>query len=273
MLLFAEFTARIIVACIGLIIGLVMGLTGAGGGILAVPALVYSQGWSMQQAMPVALLAVTSGAMIGSLEGFSKGLVRYRAAIVMALAGAVPTWLGVQLAHRLSQTWLMGMFALVLLLAAARLAVQLKQDETCEDNKTALARINQQTGRFDWTPRTGALIASIGSVAGLMTGLLGVGGGFIIVPMLRQFTNLSMHGAVATSLFFISLVGSMGVGSALLHGVRLPLVLSAVFVAATIAGMMAARRLISHLPPRIVQQAFIALLCCVAFSLLWRATH
>ncbi|MBC3930825.1 sulfite exporter TauE/SafE family protein [Undibacterium sp. CY22W] len=257
----------------GLLIGLVMGLTGAGGGMLAVPALVYSQGWSMQQAMPVALLAVTTGALIGSVEGFSKGLVRYRAAIVMALAAAVPTWLGVQLAHRLSQTWLMGTFALVLLLAAARLTMQLKQDEAGADNKTALARVNQQTGRFDWTAGTGALIASIGGVAGLMTGLLGVGGGFIIVPMLRQFTNLSMHGAVATSLFFISLVGSMGVGSALMHGVQLPLVLSAVFVTATIVGMLFARRLISYLPSRIVQQGFIVLMCSVAASLLWRAAH
>lgn len=269
MLLFAEFTALIIGACIGL----VMGLTGAGGSILAVPALVYSQGWSMQQAMPVALLAVTAGAVIGSIEGFSKGLVRYRAAIVMALAGAVPTWLGVQLAHRLSQTWLMGIFALVLLLAAARLKMQLEQDEAGAEQKPTLARINQETGRFDWNAGTGALIASIGGVAGLMTGLLGVGGGFIIVPMLRQFTNLSMHGAVATSLFFISLVGSMGVGSALMHGVQLPMVLSTVFVAATICGMLLARRLIGHLPARIVQKLFIALLCLVASSLIWRVAH
>ena len=69
--------AEIVVVVIGALVGLVMGLTGAGGGILAVPALVYTQGWSMQQAMPVALLAVSCAALIGAVEGLMRKLVRY----------------------------------------------------------------------------------------------------------------------------------------------------------------------------------------------------
>ncbi|MFZ6874918.1 sulfite exporter TauE/SafE family protein [Undibacterium sp. Di27W] len=263
--------AELLVVLIGAVVGLVMGLTGAGGGILAVPALVYSQGFSMQQAMPMALLAVSSAALIGAIEGLVRKLVRYRAAILMAAAGSLPTLLGVQVAHRMSQQWLMLVFALILGVVAVRLIVQLRSPE-CDDHKrAALAHINSSTGRFDWTFKTGAVIAGIGAVSGFMTGLLGVGGGFVIVPMLRHYTNASMHVAVATSLLVVSIVGSMGVGSALLSGAHLPVLLSAIFVATTVAGMLLARRIALHLPAKKVQMIFVVMLLCVAASLIYRA--
>ena len=126
------------------------------------------------------------------------------------------------------------------------------------------------TGRFDWTFKTGAVIAGIGAVSGFLTGLLGVGGGFVIVPMLRHYTNASMHTAVGTSLLVVSIVGSMGVGSALWSGAHLPLLLTCLFVATTVAGMLLARRIAASLPARKVQMIFVALLFCVAASLLYR---
>ena len=72
---------------LGIVVGAVLGLTGAGGGILAVPALVSGMGWSMQQAAPVALIAVAGGAALGAVEGLKKGLVRYKAALVMVISG------------------------------------------------------------------------------------------------------------------------------------------------------------------------------------------
>ncbi|MCH8617750.1 sulfite exporter TauE/SafE family protein [Undibacterium sp. TS12] len=264
-------TAEIIVVMIGAIVGLVMGLTGAGGGILAVPALVYTQGWSMQQAMPVALLAVSCAAAIGAVEGLFRKLVRYRAAMLMAVAGSLPTMLGVQVAHRLSQQWLMLVFAGILCIVAVRLILQLRSPDCDDNSRAAVARINSNTGRFDWSFKTGAVIAGIGAVSGFMTGLLGVGGGFIIVPMLRHYTNASMHMAVATSLLVVSMVGSMGVGSALISGAHLPLALSALFVTTTVGGMLAARRIAARLPARQVQMIFVVALFCVAASLLFRA--
>ncbi|MFZ6723053.1 sulfite exporter TauE/SafE family protein [Undibacterium sp. Ji49W] len=262
-----------IVILIGAVVGLIMGLTGAGGGILAVPALVYAQGWSMQQAMPVALLAVSAAAAIGAIEGLYRKLVRYRAAMLMAVAGSLPTLLGVQLAHRLSQQWLMLAFALILCAVAVRLVLQLRTPDNADGPRSALAHINSSTGRFEWSFKTGAVIASIGAVSGFMTGLLGVGGGFVIVPMLRHYTNASMHVAVATSLLVVSLVGSMGVGSALLSGASLPLTLSAFFVITTVGGMVAARRIAVRLPPHQVQIIFICLLACVAASLFYRVVN
>ncbi|MFB9158825.1 TSUP family transporter, partial [Chromobacterium violaceum] len=79
---------------LGVLVGAVLGLTGAGGGILAVPALMASQGWSVPQAAPVALLAVAAGAALGAWEGWRRGEVRYRAAALMALCGLPGSALG-----------------------------------------------------------------------------------------------------------------------------------------------------------------------------------
>jgi uncharacterized membrane protein YfcA len=79
---------------LGVLVGLTMGLTGAGGGILAVPTLVVGLRWTMHQATPVALMAVALGAAVGAIEGLYQRLVRYRAAALMALAGIPATALG-----------------------------------------------------------------------------------------------------------------------------------------------------------------------------------
>lgn len=262
---------ELIVIMIGAVVGLVMGLTGAGGGILAIPALVYTQGWSMQQAMPVALLAVSCAAFIGAIEGLLRKLVRYRAALLMAAAGSLPTMLGVRVAQHLSQQWLLLAFAVILCVVAVRLMLQIRSPDCDEYHKPALARINASTGKFEWSFKTGAVIASIGAVSGFMTGLLGVGGGFVIVPMLRHYTNVGMHMAVATSLLVVSIVGTMGVGAALLNGAHPPVLMTTLFVATTVAGMLAARRIAVRLPARMVQTIFVGSLFCVAASFVYRA--
>lgn len=256
---------------LGILVGSTMGLTGAGGGSIAVPALVGGLGWSMQQAMPVALLAVTGGAAVGAIEGLRKKLVRYRAAAVMALAGVPFTALGVRVAHTMSQQWLMAVFALVLVVISVRLFRQHQVPAGNDEQKHAICHINAQTGRFDWTLSTGLIIGAIGSIAGFCTGLLGVGGGFVIVPMLRRFTNVSMHGAVATSLLVIALVGAAAVGSALEHGGSLPLAFTLSFMAATASGMLAGRSFARRLSAQTIQRGFAAMLLLVAAGLVMKA--
>lgn len=260
----------IVVIC-GLVVGTILGLTGAGGGMLAVPALIYSQGWTMQEAMPVALIAVSISAIIGAIDGFQKKLVRYKAAILMALAGAPMTSLGVYVAHQMSQTFLLISFSLIVIVVMMRLSWQLR-DKNFEDvDRMTLARVNSQTGKFDWNVKTGAILASIGGAAGFVTGMLGVGGGFIIVPMLRHFTNLSIHGAIATSLMVISLVGSSAITSALAQGATLPPLVTGFFIGSTIVGVLVGRIISKHLPARQVQLVFIMVLLGVAISLLVKA--
>lgn len=252
----------------GTAVGLTLGLTGAGGGILAVPALMAATGWPLQQASPIALIAVAAGAALGAWEGFRHRLVRYRAALLMMLAGLPFTSLGVQAARLLPQPLLLGLFALVMLVVAARL---LRGQGVDEDRPATLCRLHPDTGRFHWTPAVALLFAGIGATTGFLTGLLGVGGGFVIVPALRRFTPLSMHGIVATSLLVVALVGSGSVISALAHGAKLPPAVTLPFLAATLAGMLLGHRLIHRLTPTQVQHGFAAILMLVAASLLFKA--
>ncbi|MFI4981447.1 MAG: sulfite exporter TauE/SafE family protein [Nevskiales bacterium] len=262
----------LISSLLGALVGLVLGLTGAGGGILAVPALVFGMGWTMQQAAPVALIAVAGGAALGAVEGFRKRLVRWRAALLMALAAFPCTFLGVRIAHHLPQQWLSSIFAAVMLLVAMRLLHGARHEaDAAAENAMALARIDRKTGRIHWTWPTAALIAAIGAVTGFMTGLLGVGGGFVIVPLLRRYSGVSMHGVVATSLMVIAVVSSGGVAIALLHGAALPVPATAWFAAATAMGMLLGRQLVKKLSARQVQYGFAAVLALVACGLLARS--
>ena len=134
---------------LGVVVGVVLGLTGAGGGILAVPALVNGMGWSVQEATPVALIAVASGAALGAFDGLRKGLVRYKAALVMVIGGIPFTKVGLAVAQRLPQTLLLVLFAGLTLFVVVRLVRHtLQKNRPQGEADHAVARIDPATGRF-----------------------------------------------------------------------------------------------------------------------------
>ena len=258
-------------AILGALIGAILGLTGAGGGILAVPALAWGMHWTMQQAAPVALIAVAFGAAVGALEGLRHGLVRYKAAALIALSGFPWVYLGQTLAHTLPESVLQNGFSMVMLWVAWRLYRQVGRPSDIElDVSRTRARIDPETGKFVWTLPTAAVLAIIGGTTGLLTGLLGVGGGFVMVPLLRRFTGLPIQGVVATSLMVIALVGASGVASAVLIHTAVPWRAAAVFSATTVIGMLLGRRLIQRIAPHHVQTVFAAVLAMVALGLLFK---
>jgi uncharacterized protein len=262
----------LVVVVLGVLIGAIMGLTGAGGGILAVPVLVAGMHWTMQQAAPVALIAVASGAAVGAMDGFRHGLVRYKAAILMAICGVPVTRIGQSWAHLLPQFILLACFAALMLIVSLRFYQQSKLiDIPNEEDSLRLAFVHDQTGKFVWTPVAALILATIGALTGLMTGLLGVGGGFLIVPLMRRFTHLALHGIVATSLFVITLVGSGGVINALLSGAEIPLVETTSFVTAMILGMLTGRKVSHQLKSWQVQRGFSVLLACVSTYMFLKA--
>ena len=261
-----------LVMCLGILIGAVMGLTGAGGGILAVPVLVAGLHLSMQQAAPIALFAVASGAAVGAIDGFKHKLVRYKAAALMAICGVPMTRIGQALAHELEQYILLGSFSILMILVSWRFYKQsLQKTNESSDDSLRYARINDHTGKFIWTPLTAVVISLIGLLTGTMTGLLGVGGGFLIVPLMKRFTQLSLPGIVATSLFVIALVGSGGVINSLLAGVQLPFIETAGFVMSMISGMLFGRTISRKLQPWQVQRGFALLLSLVSMFMFYKA--
>lgn len=256
-------------AILGALVGAILGLTGAGGGILAVPALAVGMGWSMQQAAPVALIAIAISAAIGAIEGLRHGLVRYKAAALIALSSFPFVYLGQIIARQLPQAILQACFASVMLLAAYRLYRQIKSQSLAElELPFTRAKINSDSGKFIWTLPTAAILAAIGGTTGLMTGLLGVGGGFVLVPMLRKFTEVSIQGIVATSLLVIALVGASGVAIALMQHTPIPWQAASVFTLTTMLGMLAGRMLIRKIAPARIQTVFALVLALVAAGLL-----
>jgi uncharacterized membrane protein YfcA len=190
----------------------------------------------------------------------------------MAVCGVPVTRLGQHWAHLMPQFMLMGVFALLMLAVSWRFYKQSQQtDLNFEDDALRLAFIDSETSKFIWTPIAALILAGIGMLTGLMTGLLGVGGGFLIVPLMRRFTHLALPSIVATSLFVITLVGSGGVVNALLAGAELPVIATSGFVGAMVSGMLIGRRVSRTLQPWQIQRGFALLLFLVSAYMLFKA--
>ncbi len=258
---------------LGLVIGTVLGLTGAGGGIFAVPALVFGLGMGIREAAPVALLAVGCAALLGAVQGLRAGIVRYKAATMLAIAGAVTAPLGIKLAHVLPSPWLNLIFAVVMLVVAYRMFISSlggKVDAEMPAELPKPCRISRDTGRFIWNVRTATTLGGIGMISGLLTGMLGVGGGFVIVPALAHFSELRMHSIVATSLMVIALLSAVTVSVAWGAGMSLGMPALA-FVAASLAGMAAGRVLVPRISSTLLQRVFS--LTCVAVAAMMLMRH
>lgn len=255
---------------LGLAVGAIMALTGAGGGILAVPLLVFVLQLSVAQAGPIGLLAIGLAATLGAATGLKAGIVRYRAALLMSVTGMFLLPFGVWLAHRLDNRWLSILFSIVLFFIAYRTFRQAKNHSTdTEGSKTPkLACVRDaNSGQFVWTTRCARALAMSGGVAGLFSGLLGVGGGFVIVPALQRYTDLVIKSVVATSLTVIALVSLTGVlfsatADALNWVVAIP------FCAGALAGMMAGKLISSWLAGPQLQISFAVLSAVVAVGMM-----
>lgn len=260
---------------LGMTVGFVLGLTGAGGGILAVPALVLGLGMSMTEATPVALIAVGTAAMLGCADGLRTGIVRYKAAMLMAAAGALFSPLGVVIAHRLSDEILMTLFSMVMLIVAFRMLRQAIPENSLSRNSAYLEKncmLDPATGKLAWNLKCSSSLAAVGSVSGLFTGMLGIGGGFLIVPGFKRFSDVGMHGIVATSLMVIALISASAVVGAVASGVRIS-DMGWYFIIAAAIGMLAGRFASPHLPARLLQIGFAALAAIVAVSLMIRTAY
>lgn len=267
---------------LGIVVGLVLGLTGAGGSIFAVPLLMWGLGWSLPQATPVALVAVCMAAAVGTIAAWDVAYVRYRAAILMSVAGWLAAPFGLKAAQILPVPVLTLVFAGVLLVVALRLFAQaIRKPEEARIVRATVAgdegaatgplcRLNAR-GRILWTPPCAIAIAGSGGVTGFLSGLLGVGGGFVIVPALRAVTELSMHSAVATSLMAIALTSGGTVAVALWQGQQMPWLVAAPFVVGALLGMLAGRKVAPRIAGPRLQQGFAALMLVVAAGMGFQA--
>ena len=255
---------------LGLVVGLILALTGAGGGILAVPLLVFGLGASVAEAGPVGLMAVGMAAALGALLGLRDGIVRYRAAVLVAASGMLLSPAGLWAARQADSRWLAVLFALVLLYVAARTFRQASGKQTTAATKSPVCVRDGASGRFTWTRPCALAMALSGGLAGLLSGLLGVGGGFVMVPALQRYTDLPMKSAVATSLAVIALISLMGVAASAASG-ALDWAIALPFSAGALAGMLGGRSLAARLAGPQLQQGFAFVSALVAVAMIVKA--
>jgi len=267
-----------IAIALGVVVGLVLGLTGAGGSILASPLLMAGLGWSLPQTEPIALLAVCAAATFGTIVAWDETHVRWRAALLMAGAGFLTAPLGVKAAWVMPVDTLTLVFAAVLALVALRMGWQALRApaETAVVRATVsgdalpsqggLVRLNAK-GRIDWDARGAGVLALIGAFTGLVAGLLGVGGGFVIVPALRYVSALSMHSVIATSLMTIALTSAGAVVATLSQGFPIPWLVALPFVAGALIGMLIGRKVAPRIAGPRLQQGFAVVMLLVAVGL------
>lgn len=253
---------------LGALIGAVLALTGAGGGVLAIPLLVFGLHLPLQQAAPVGLVAVGLAAALGAALGLREGIVRYRAAALIGVAGMLVAPLGVWLAQHLPNRPLMGAFALVLLYTAWRL---LRNKPATEPHDAGVpCHVSNASHRLTWTLPCARALAGTGLVSGLLSGLLGVGGGFVIVPALTRYTDLDVRSIQVTSLAVIALVSVSGVSAAALHG-AVPWDVALPFAAGAAMALLVGKQVASRLDALRLQQAFAWFSALIALLMLARA--
>lgn len=234
---------------LGLLIGAILGLVGAGGSIIAVPALVYGVGLSPKEAIPSSLIVVGLAALTAVLPRLRRQ-VDWTTAVTVGVAGIPAAWLGAAVNKMLPAHVLLLAFAVLMVLSAWRMLAGAKKPSGASPGV-----------RHAHTHLLKAL--GVGVVVGFLTGLLGIGGGFIITPALVLLLGLSMNRAVGTSLVIIVINSAAGF-TAHLHDTTLNWPVVVTFAVAAIAGSLVAARYATRLPDRVTKVTFAILILAVA---------
>jgi len=263
---------------VGIAIGLLLGALGGGGSILAVPALVYLLDQTPHAATSGALVVVGLSALVATVAHARAGRVRPGTGVAFGIFGAAGTYLGTRAATHVDPNLLLAGFAVLMTVTGAGMLRQhpagpapvgAAPDPTGGSaagggtspvrTATRPAPHRHTTGRSTGAYRAARLVATA-VVVGLLTGVFGVGGGFVIVPALVLVIGLDLATAVGTSLLVITLNAGTALAARADTLATLNWALLAVFTTAAITGSLAGHRITTRVPPRTLSTAF-AVLC------------
>jgi uncharacterized membrane protein YfcA len=229
------------------LIGLTLGALGGGGSILTLPIFVFVAGIPAQQAVAMSMIVVGGTSLLGAILHWRKGSFHLKAVLLFAATGVFGAYVGSCLTHMVSERVLLGIFA-ALMLVTGMTMVRKRTDEK-----------HQRQCRF-WP------CLLIGAAVGVLTGFLGVGGGFLIVPALVLFAGIETKAAVGSSLAIIALnaVGGL-VGQS--QQVSLDWWLTLSFLGLAVVGMFGGLLVAEKIPSESLSKAFGWLVVVLALAI------
>jgi uncharacterized membrane protein YfcA len=265
-----------------LVIGLTLGLLGSGGSILTVPVLVYLVGEPEKAAIADSLAIVGLIAAGGVVPYLRRGLVSWPTVLLFSLPGMAGAYLGALAATRVSGRVQLILFAVLMFSAAA---LMLRRRSTAALGDTHVPPATSRDVPPPAAPRLEAAwherhevetVIVQGFGIGVLTGLVGVGGGFLIVPALVLLVHLPMHTAIGTSLATITLNSAVGFykHAQELRALDLTLNWRLIFLFAVlgIVGVLAGSAIAAHVPHARLRRLFGFFMLIMAVFLLWRNT-
>jgi uncharacterized membrane protein YfcA len=238
----------------GLVIGLIVGAVGGGGAILALPVLVYVLGEGVGPASTASLIVIAVAAAAGAGALARDGQVCWRLALLFSAPAAVGSLLGALANVAVSGRVLILSFVPIMLLAAGATWQRAGADRADDD--------------ADCPPASARAVVLAGLAVGATTGFFGVGGGFMIVPVLTLGMKLAFRRAVATSLVIITLTGLAALTTHLVAGAAPDLPVTAVLGGSTALGALAGTAVSGHLPQQALARGFAVIVALVALFLL-----
>ncbi|MQY14567.1 hypothetical protein SRB5_47350 [Streptomyces sp. RB5] len=222
------------------LIGISLGILGGGGSILTVPILVYLAGQDSKEAIATSLFVVGVTSLVGLIPHARAGRVRWRTGLIFGTVAMVGAYGGGRLAEYISGTVLLIAFALMMLATAAAMLRRKRGDAAPKPAHTEL-------------PVKHVIVE--GLVVGAVTGLVGSGGGFLVVPALALLGGLPMSVAVGTSLLVIAMKSFSGLAGHL-SGVEIDWGMALMVTAAAVVGSLIGSRFAGRIPQETLRTAF-----------------
>jgi uncharacterized protein len=235
------------------IIGLTLGLFGGGGSILTVPVFVYVLGFDPKLAIASSLPIVGATSLVGAIGHWRAGNVRLSSALVFGLVAMAGAYGGARAAWLLDGRTQLAILGVVIAAAAVMMMRSASRDSADVP-----------------VPRApSAALYLVALSVGALTGVIGIGGGFLIVPALVVFGQVPMREAVGTSLLVIAMNCVSGyAGQRDAREIEWSFVIT--FSAVAIAGILAGTRLVRFVPQRTLKKGFSVLLLVIAALVLWQ---
>ena len=249
----------VLLAALCVLVGLAIGLLGGGGSILTVPIFVYIVGLEPRDAIATSLLVVGVTSLFAMLSHARAGRVRFRTGLTFGAAGMVGAFIGGRLGGLLpAPALLLGFAAVMLAAGGAMLRGRVEASEATGPAEPALGRALQ-----------------VGALVGLVTGTVGAGGGFLVVPALALLGGMPMPSAIGTSLLVIAMNSAAGLAGYLGH-VDIAWSVAGVACVAAVAGSQIGAALSGRIPQaklRTTFGIFVLVMAAVILVEQWPSLH